>query len=84
MPSALHFSNCTFSWVLIRSTRRGDLTFDLVVSKELLEGCVPSNLDWGSIHGWVFRCATIGNKVFESITNVFIIRFWNVANNIKT
>ena len=60
------------------------MAFNLVISKKFLEGCMSSNLNWCTIHSQMLRCAMIGNKVFEGITNTFIIRFWNVANNVKT
>ena len=56
----------------------------MVVSKELFEGCVSSNLHRCSIHSWVLRSATITCEILECITNTFIIRLGDVTSSIKS
>ena len=55
-----------------------------MVSQELLEGCMSSNLRGRTIHSWVLRGATIMCEILEGIANVFIISLRDVTNSIES
>ena len=62
---------------------RRNLAFDLVVTNILLEGCMPSDLDWCPIHSQMLGRAMVTCKIIEGIPNVLIVGLGNVTNSIE-